>query len=121
MNLEDTPALAGLDGLYGRMRLPVICFDMHGGLIRANAAFGELAGGAPVVLDRSYSHYQRVQMEKMQELVDGPGGTIEGGEFYAFHKPDLHLQLARRALAHRPRGGGVRRLQQRIRRRRHGP
>ena len=46
----------------------------------------ELVGGEPVVLDRSYAHYQRGQLEKMQELVDGKGGKIEGWEFYAFHK-----------------------------------
>ncbi len=46
----------------------------------------ELVGGEPVVLDRSYAVYQRGQLEKMQELVDGKGGKIEGWEFYAFHK-----------------------------------
>jgi len=46
----------------------------------------ELVGGEPVVLDASYAHYQRCQLEKLQELVDGKGGKIEGWEYYAFHK-----------------------------------
>ena len=46
----------------------------------------ELVSGETVVLDRSYAEYQRGQLEKMQELVDGKGGKIEGWEFYAFHK-----------------------------------
>lgn len=39
-----TAVIEHFDGLFGGLRLPVIAFDAGGRLVKANAAFCELAG-----------------------------------------------------------------------------
>ena len=75
-NGQITLANEALGAMLGKSRRDIE--GLHVYELGPMAGEYELLSGEPVVLDRSYAQYQRGQLEKMQELVDGKGGKIEG-------------------------------------------